>query len=226
MVKILASTPTGAQTQTSSTRASSFFVQRFTPTRRVDSWRQGRKEDKQRKKNRKVIDNYLRRSKQRLSLEDGVCFFTFRKFVISIEVPHENSEECLFSAKVCHLRPTVNRERIMEAALALRQHQYPPCQTKQQDTSDSDASVQPHMETSPRSCRQTHLVVPLALPLSLERVFTLTIPTIGDSATLILSIPIKGLTYEQMIESMKGFIQLAVQVNKTLEAVERLGVPG
>jgi hypothetical protein len=50
---------------------------------------------------------------------------------------------------------------------------------------------------------------------------TLKIPAVGDSAELALKVPVKGLSYEQMVECMEAFIQTAVDINRKLEMVAK-----
>jgi hypothetical protein len=215
--QVMASTPTGAQSSTSA-----FFAQRFTPTRRVDSWIKSRTEEKQREKNRKIINGYLRllgtANRGRgggLSLNrEGACLFTYKKFVVAIVVPHEDSKICLFSTKVCHLVPnTVKRTAIMEASLLLHD--------KSCNPADGSEELAPHYETSPQTGCMTCLTVPVRLLHPVEQVLSLTIPAVGDSAELSLKLPIKGLSYEEMVECMDAFIHSAVDVNRKLEMVAR-----
>lgn len=66
--------------------------------------------------------------------------------------------------------------------------------------------------------RMTRVSVPLLLS-PLDRIITLTIPTVGDAATLSMKVPIKRLTYEQMIGCLERFIKSALEVNSSLELV-------
>ena len=69
------------------------------------------------RKNRKVIDRYLRRmgknANQDLSLDSrGVCYIPFRKFLVIVDVPDDDGGQCSIYTKVFDMRRVQNKARI------------------------------------------------------------------------------------------------------------------
>lgn len=99
----------------------------------------------------------------------------------------------------------------MNTALALHQAVAKP---------ENTGSCEPVFERSPRSGKVIQLSVPIIMPEE-DRVVLLTIPAVGDSAELMLKVPIKGLRYEQMVGCLEWFVQAVVFVHKRLDVASR-----
>lgn len=81
-------------------------------------------EDELLKKNRRQIDNYLRRlgalMGKDLSLNgDGMAVFSFKKFVIVVEVPVDNSLNVYIYTMVCRVAANDNLHSVLSRAMEL-----------------------------------------------------------------------------------------------------------
>jgi hypothetical protein len=81
-------------------------------------------DDERWKKNKKVIDNYVRRmaklAGKDLSLNpDGVAFFAFKKFIVVLEVPADNAGVCFIYTMVCRLGPSDDRAEALKVSMEL-----------------------------------------------------------------------------------------------------------
>ena len=86
-------------------------------------------DDERLRRNRRTIDNYLRRMGSVMGKEltlnaEGVTYFSFRRFVIVIEVPEDNSGVCFFYTMVCRLEAESNQMQVMKLAMELNYMQY------------------------------------------------------------------------------------------------------
>jgi Tir chaperone protein (CesT) family len=86
-------------------------------------------EDEILKKNRRVIDNYLRRLGALMGKDvslnaEGMSFFSYRKFVIVVEVPVENNKNVYIYTMVCRVHDTDNRPSVLQKAMELNYMQY------------------------------------------------------------------------------------------------------
>jgi hypothetical protein len=81
-------------------------------------------DDERWKKNKKAIDNYVRRmaklAGKDLSLNpDGVTFFAFKKFIVVVEVPADNAGVCFIYTMVCRLGPSDDRAEALKVSMEL-----------------------------------------------------------------------------------------------------------
>jgi hypothetical protein len=187
------------------------LVHRFTPTRRVDSWRRRRIEDKHRNKNRKIVDNYMRKIGKKsggdLSLEhDGICCFPYKKCVFVVEVPEFESDFCIFRTKVCQLSSTSNRQQVLKAAMAWRKQK------------DGDNAKDEEAFRFQKCGYVAHLSVPVLVVHPNRKAF---LEVFENDANLTMSVPIKGLSFDDMVECLDSFLRTAVNVNKTLDLAKR-----
>jgi Tir chaperone protein (CesT) family len=86
-------------------------------------------EDEILKKNRRVIGNYLRRlgalmGKDVSLNEEGMSFFSYRKFVVVVEVPVENNQNVYIYTMVCRVLDTDDRPSVLQKAMELNYMQY------------------------------------------------------------------------------------------------------
>lgn len=82
------------------------------------------KDDEKWKKNKKVIDSFLKKlkplSRKDLSLNaDGLAFFAFKKFIVVVEVPPDNPEVCFIYTMVCRLGENDNQAEVLKIAMKL-----------------------------------------------------------------------------------------------------------
>lgn len=76
------------------------------------------------RKNRRTVDHYLRRvgalMRKEVSLNDnGMCFFSYRKFVVVVEVPIDNNNRMFIYTMVCKLSSGDNQVAVMKRAMEL-----------------------------------------------------------------------------------------------------------
>lgn len=86
-------------------------------------------DDERKRKNRKLIDGYLRRISSTvgrdLSLNsDGLCYFPYKKFIVVVEVPADHVDTCFIYTMVCRLAKGDNKVEVMRLAMELNYMQY------------------------------------------------------------------------------------------------------
>ena len=79
--------------------------------------------DERLKKNRKIIDRYLRRTESLVGTDrslnaDGLVFFTFQKFIVVIEVPADKAGVCFVYTMVCSVNPSEQHD-VLRVAMEL-----------------------------------------------------------------------------------------------------------
>lgn len=186
------------------------LYQRVTNTSRVDAWIQRRKETRERKKNRKVIDGYVQKVGQKgggaLSLDkDGVCCFPYRKFVIVIEVPEHNTNYCQFRTTVCPLGPKTNEKEVIRTVMALHNQD-----TKAIAKRAHDSSL-------------TRLSVPMYIDDG--AIATAVLDVVPDGVHMSWELPIKGLKFQDMAHCLDDFLGTTVDLNKKIELAKTTPKP-
>ena len=179
----------------------------LTTRRRPLNWRPRTADEIVRKKNRKIVSQHLKKigkaARRELSLdEDGVCVFSFKKFVVVVEVPEDRSNIVLFYAKVCHLSPGDNREEVQHF-LNIYNHRQQGSSTELGDNSSTSEGTCPSLD--PTGSR-------LHLGMNEEEV------------NLCLSVPIKGLSFQDTADNLEQFVKTAVAANRKLGKIK--SIPG
>lgn len=159
-------------------------------------WRPRTGEEIARKRNRKVINQYLKRigksAGRGLALDtDGCCVFSFKKFVVVVEVPEDNSTMCLFYTKVCHLGPGDNREQVQKV-----------------EDSFNNLSTKNQLGGSDKAC-PCYFSVP-------NGTCGTKLSTKGDEVNLCFSVSIQGLSFHDMASHLERFMKTALAVNHKL----------
>ena len=103
-------------------RPSMFFFGR-SKTKQIPAVRKG-SDNELLRKNRRTVDHYLRRvgalMRKEVSLNsNGLCYFSFKKFIIVVEVPSDNKSRLFFYTMVCKLAASDNRVAVMKRAMEL-----------------------------------------------------------------------------------------------------------
>ena len=181
---------------------------------RLIDWRPRTTEEIARKKNRRLVGQHLKRigkaAGRELSLDpnDGMCCFSFKKFILVVEVPEENSDVCLLYAKVCHMGRRDNREEV-ENFLDLYNHR----QQSSVELQDASTSTDGYSE---RTCPCTDPSMPQqGLRLWLKE----------EDVNLCLTIPIPGLSFQDTADHLEHFIKTAVAANKKLQRLKKTPLP-
>lgn len=174
-------------------------------TRRVDDWVQRRKCEKHRKKNRKTIDDYIKRIGNEggghLCLDkDGVCCFPYRKYAIVIEVNEDNIDICRLRTTVCPLGPESNEKAVVKAAAAMQK----------KDPESRDEAIVIKKSRDGRSFSRVTVPIPTE---SLGKSVLTIVPS--DGVHMTLDVPIEGLTFEELAECLDYFLGATVEMNKT-----------
>jgi len=76
------------------------------------------------KRNRRIVDHYLRRvgalMRKEVALNsNGLCYFSYKKFVIVVEVPPDNKSRLFIYTMVCKLAAGDNHVAVMQRAMEL-----------------------------------------------------------------------------------------------------------
>jgi hypothetical protein len=178
------------------------LFQRVVVTRRVDDWVKRRKDEKLKKKNRNLIDDYLqtigKKGVGELSLDrDGVCCFPFKKFVIVIEVAEENIDVCQFRTTVCPLGHRTNETEVIKTAVALHSNDIgePIIMRKAKNGDFVRLKVPVHFDSLGRTLVDVKL----------------------DGVHMSCDIPIKGLKFETMAECLDVFLGTTLELNKQFQ---------
>ena len=169
-------------------------------------WRPRTPEEIVRQKNRKVINQHLKRigkvAGHDLSLDhNGTCCVSFKKFVLVCEVPESNSSVCVFHSKVCHLGPFDNLEEIHKFVTLYNHRQA----SISQDLTDASSASECTCPAVDPHTRGTRLAV-----------------RDEEEVSLCLTFPIQGLSFEDTAAKMEFFIKSAVAVNRKLEKAKSL----
>lgn len=107
----------------SSTNVNNHHTKNSKPRVRVGS------EDEVLKKNRRHIDNYLRRigalKGKEVSLNaDGICYFSYKCFVTVVEVPMDNNGMVYIYTMVCRVGAADNMAAVLKKAMELNYMEY------------------------------------------------------------------------------------------------------
>jgi len=184
----------------------------LSPKKRTLNWRPRTAEEIGRQKNRKTIGQYLKRigkaSGRDLHLgEDGVCVFSFKKFVVVVEVPEDHSSVVSFQATISQLRPEDNQ---YEVKMFLNSYNY------QQARSNSDLIADFYSasnQTAGIFANGDSLGVGMRLVLK------------DHEVNLVFSSPIQGLSFQETADSLEHFLRTAVVASRRLDKVKPLPVP-
>ena len=173
--------------------------------RRTLNWRPRTAEEIVRKRNRKIVSQHLKKigkaAGREMSLdEDAVCVFSFKKFVVVVEVPEDSSSIVLFHAKVCHMSPGDNREEAQKFLDAYNHRQL-----------GSGAEVVDASSASDGTCP---CVDPLGSRLRLSMA--------DEEVNLCISVPIQGLSFEDMADTLEQFVKTAVAANRKLSKIKSI----
>ena len=81
-------------------------------------------EDELLRKNRRIVDNYLRRVGALMDKDiafnaSGVAYFSYRRFVIVVEVPQDNPYMVFIYTMVSQLKETDNQAAVLKLAMSL-----------------------------------------------------------------------------------------------------------
>lgn len=176
-------------------------------------WRPRTADEIARKKHRRVISQHLKRigksAGRELSLDQyGVCCFTFKKFVVVVEVPEDNSSICVFYSKVCHVRPVDNSDEVRRVIDLFNE--------RQARTSGSG-----FIELA-ESCSSSESTAAVADPLHGT---TRLCMTNEEEVNLCFEVPIPGLSVEDTAAHLERFIKTAVLANRKLHISKTLPTP-
>lgn len=170
--------------------------------KRTLDWRPRTAEELSRRKNRRVISQHLKRigkiAGRELSLDhNGVCCFTFRKFVVCVEVPEDNSSICLFYSKVCHLGVFDNHQEV-QRFVDIYNHRQATSSQEMTDLSTGSESTCPALDPHAVGTR-----------LAVKD---------DEEVNLCFSFPIQGLSsYEDTAAKLESYVKKAVSANFSLE---------
>jgi Tir chaperone protein (CesT) family len=86
-------------------------------------------EDELLKKNRRQIDHYLRRIGALMGKDvslnsEGMSFFSYKKFVVVVEVPADNNQNVYIYTMVCQVLPADDRMAVLQRAMELNFMEY------------------------------------------------------------------------------------------------------
>ncbi|CAB9528058.1 expressed unknown protein [Seminavis robusta] len=178
------------------------------------SWRPRTQEEMARKKHRRVISQHLKKigkgAGRELSLDhNGVCCFTFKKFVVVLEVPEENSDVCLVYSKVCHVLPEENIAEVKRIIEVFNERQ-------QRGSSNND------IPDSSSISESTDSISEAADPLQATTMLAM---KDEEEVNLIFSVPIQGLSFQDTADHLERFIKTAVLANRKLHKAKILPIP-
>ena len=179
----------------------------LTSKRRPLNWRPRTADEIVRKKNRKFVSQHLKKigkaAHRELSLdEDGVCVFSFKKFVVVVEVPEDRSSIVLFYAKVSHLSPGDNKEEVQKFLNIFNQRQQGSSTELGENSSTSEGTCPSLDPTGSR------------MHLGMNE----------DEVNLCLSVPIRGLSFQDTADHLEQFVKTAVTANRKLGKIK--SIPG
>ena len=179
----------------------------LTSRRRPLNWRPRTADEIVRKKNRKIVSQHLKKigkaAQRELFLDDdGVCVFSFKKFVVVVEVPEDRSNIVLFYAKVCQLSPGDNREEVQKF-LDIYNHRQQGSSTELGDASSTSEGTCPCVDPA-GSCMRLDMK--------------------EDEVNLCLSVPIRGLSFQDTADNLEQFVKTAVAANRKLGKIK--SIPG
>lgn len=181
------------------------LFQRVVKTRRVDDWVKRRKDEKQKKKNRKLIDDFVQKIGKKgggaLSLDkDGVCAFPYKKYVIVIEVAEYSTDICQFRTTVCPLGPRSNEKQVIKTAFTLQ---------------DED----PEAVQEAIAMKQAHdgSLTRLTVPIQIESPGKAFLDIVLDGVHMNWDVPIKGLKFDVMARCLDEFLTTTVEMNKKFQ---------
>ena len=169
-------------------------------------WRPRTAEEIARKRNRKAVNQHLKKigksAGRELTLDqDGVCCFSYKKFVMVVEVPEDNSSMLLFYTKVCQLGPGDHLEEVQKFRDLFNVRQ----------SSLSSTSLQEESSESACPCYfSTPATEPCGTKLSVK----------DEEVNLCFSVPIHGLSFEDTAAHLERFMKTAVAVNRKLQQIK------
>lgn len=168
-----------------------------------------------RKKNRKTVNQFLHRVGKGLSLDDkGVCYFSFKKFVVCVEVPEDDSRICVLYSLVCSLEELDNRPEVEKVVHCYNaQHSSHLSSSSKELTNDLDLSSTSESTVASIDPLDHNLGIRLGMQPG------------GDEVNLCLSFPIKGLKYEGFADELEFFCRSAVKVNRRLDQARMIPLP-
>jgi hypothetical protein len=195
------------------------FMRRFSSSIKAGSsssgllWRPRTADEIARKKHRRVISQHLKRigksAGRELSLDEyGVCCFTFKKFVVVVEVPEDNSSICVFYSKVCHVRPEDNGDEVLRVIDLFNERQVSAAGGGFLELADSSTSS----ESTVAAADPLHGTTRLCMRDE-------------EEVNLCFEVPIQGLSFEDTATHLERFIKTAVLANRKLYTAKTLPRP-
>jgi len=180
-------------------------------------WRPRTPEEVVRKRHRRVVSEYLKRigklSGRDMSLDhDGVCVFTFKKFVIVVEVPEDSSNIVLFRSKISQFNPGDNHEQVSDFIYTYN-HRKEGCSFD--CPTDAAAAPAPAVSSLERTSPCGGLCTDhqsSCMRLEMEE----------NEVNLVMCAPIQGLSFQQMADNLEKFIKTSVAANQKLGKLKAL----